>query len=76
MFLKSYWKIIFLVICAVLIAMFKNGIRIFTLSLAGNYVNPRILTSSLHREGGVPFFILGLLLLAPILFFLKRSEKN
>jgi exosortase len=76
MFLKSYWKIIFLVICAVLIAMFKNGIRILTLSLLGNYVDPRILSSSLHKEGGTPFFILGLLLLAPILFFLRRSEKK
>jgi exosortase len=76
MFLKSYWKIIFLVICAVLIAMFKNGIRILTLSLLGNYVDPRILSSSLHREGGTPFFILALLLLAPILFLLRRSEKK
>jgi exosortase len=76
MFLKSYWKIIFLVICAVLIAMLKNGIRIVTLSLLGNYVDPRILSSSLHKEGGTPFFILGLLLLAPILFFLRRSEKK
>jgi len=76
MFLKSYWKIIFLVICAVLIAMLKNGIRIVTLSLLGNYVDPRILASSLHKEGGTPFFILGLVLLAPILFFLRRSEKK
>jgi exosortase len=76
MFLKSYWKIIFLVICAVLIAMLKNGIRILTLSLLGNYVDPRILSSSLHKEGGTPFFILALLLLAPILFFLRRSEKK
>ena len=76
MFLKSYWKIIFLIICAVLIAMLKNGIRIVTLSLLGNYVDPQILASSLHREGGTPFFILGLLLLAPILFFLRRSEKK
>jgi exosortase len=76
MFLKTYWKMIFLVVCAVLIAMFKNGIRIVTLSLLGNYVDPQILASSLHREGGAPFFILGLLLLAPILFFLRRSEKK
>lgn len=76
LFLKSYWKIIFLVICAVLIAMLKNGIRIVTLSLLGNYVDPQILASSLHREGGIPFFIVALLLLAPILFFLRRSEKN
>ena len=76
LFLKSYWKIIFLVVCAVLIAMFKNGIRIITLSLLGNYVDPQILTSSMHREGGTPFFIVALLLLAPILFFLRRSERN
>jgi len=76
MFLKSYWKIIFLVVCAVLIAMLKNGIRIFTLSMLGNYVDPRILSSSLHKEGGIPFFIVALLLLAPILFFLRRSEKK
>ena len=76
MFLKSYWKRIFLVICAVLIAMFKNGVRIITLSLLGNYVDRRILESSLHREGGIPFFIVALLLLAPILFFLMRSEKK
>jgi len=76
MFLKSYWKIIFLVVCAVLIAMLKNGIRILTLSLLGNYVDPRILSSSLHREGGIPFFIVALLLLVPILFFLRRSEKK
>jgi exosortase/archaeosortase family protein len=59
----------------VLIAMFKNSIRIVTLSLLGNYVDPVILTSSLHREGGTPFFVLALLLLAPILFLLRRSEK-
>ena len=76
MFLKTYWKMIFLVICAVLIAMFKNGIRIITLSLLGNYVDPQILASSLHREGGTPFFIVALLLLAPILFFLRKSEKK
>jgi exosortase len=76
MFLKSHWKIIFLVICAVLIAMFKNGIRILTLSLLGSYVDPRILESDLHREGGIPFFVLALLFLAPILFFLRRSEKK
>lgn len=75
MFLKSYWKMIFLVVCAVLIAMLKNSIRILTLSLLGNHVDPRILSSSLHREGGTPFFILALLLLAPILFLLRKSEK-
>jgi exosortase len=73
-FLKTNWKKVILVLCIIPIAMFKNGIRIATLSLLGNYVDPRILSSSLHKEGGVPFFILGLLLLSPILFFLRKTE--
>jgi exosortase len=75
-FLRSNWKIFILAACAVLIAMFKNGIRIITLSLLGNYVDPRILQSDLHREGGIPIFVVALILLAPILFFLMRSEKK
>ena len=34
----------------------------------------RILQSSLHREGGIPFFILALLLMAPILYWLRKGE--
>jgi exosortase len=76
LFLKTNWKKFILVICIIPIAMFKNGIRIITLSLLGNYVDPRILASSLHKEGGLPFFILGLALLAPILFFLRKTENK
>jgi hypothetical protein len=43
--------------------------------LLGNYVDSRILTNStLHTDGGIVFFILGLLLLAPVLYFLRKSE--
>ena len=75
LFLKTWWKQVILVVCVFPITMFKNGIRITSLTLLGTYVDPRILQSSLHREGGIPFFILALLLMAPILFFLRRSEK-
>ena len=76
MFLRSWWKKIILVLCVFPITMLKNGIRITTLTLLGTYVDPRILQSSLHREGGIPFFIVALLLMAPILFFLRKSEKT
>jgi exosortase len=76
LFLNTWWKKVVLVLCIFPIAMFKNGIRIITLTLLGTYVDPRILQSSLHREGGIPFFIVALLLLAPILYFLKKSEKK
>lgn len=74
LFLNSWWKKVILVLCVFPIAVFKNGIRIITLTLLGTYVDPRILQSSLHREGGIPFFILALLLMVPILYFLKKYE--
>lgn len=74
LFLRSGWKKVLFALAAIPISMFKNGIRIVTLTLLGAYVDPRILQSSLHREGGIPFFIVALLLLAPVLYFLRKSE--
>lgn len=76
LFLNSWWRRIILVLCVFPITMFKNGIRIATLTLLGTYVDPRILQSDLHREGGIPFFVLALLLMAPILYFLRKTEKQ
>jgi len=74
LFLNSRWRRIVLVLCVFPITMLKNGIRISTLTLLGTYVDPRILQSSLHREGGIPFFILALSLMAPILYWLRRGD--
>lgn len=74
LFLKTGWKKVVLALVAIPIAMFKNGIRIVSLTLLGAYVDPRILQSSLHREGGIPFFVVALLLLAPVLYLLRKSE--
>lgn len=74
LFLNSWWRRVILVLCVFPITMLKNGIRIMTLTLLGTYVDPRILQSDLHREGGIPFFILALFLMAPILYFLRKTE--
>jgi exosortase len=74
MFLKTRWKIVLLVLLTIPLTMFKNGIRITTLSIMSIHIDPRIIQSSLHREGGIPFFILALCLMAPILFWLRRTD--
>jgi exosortase len=75
LFLNTWWKKVILAVCIIPVTMFKNGIRILILTLLGNYVDSRILTNStLHTDGGIVFFILGLLLLAPVLYFLRKSE--
>jgi exosortase len=77
MFLKTGWKKILLVLIIIPVTMFKNGIRILILTLLGTYVDSRWITeSSLHRDGGIIFFILALLLMAPILYWLRKSDGN
>ena len=76
MFLKTTWKKALLVLAVLPITMLKNGIRIVTLSVLAVYVDRGFLESSLHRDGGIVFFVLALLLMAPILFVLRRSEHK
>jgi len=76
MFLKTTWKKAVLVLAVLPITMLKNGIRIVTLSVLAVYVDRGFLESSLHRDGGIVFFVLALLLMAPLLFVLRKSERT
>ena len=76
LFLRTGWKKVVLVLSIFPITILKNGMRIVTLSLLGIYVDPRILHGQLHRKGGIPFFIIALAMLAPVLWYLRRSEKK
>lgn len=75
-FLRTGWRKIALSVSVFPIAIFKNGVRIVTLSLLGAYVDERILSSALHRRGGIPFFVIALIIWAPILWALRKSEKK
>jgi exosortase len=73
--LHSLWKKLFFLACAFLMMILKNGIRIVTLTLLAMYVDPSFLFGKLHRDGGIVFFLLGLLLLLPVLLLLQRGES-
>ena len=73
--LHSLWKKLFFLTCAFFMMVLKNGVRIVTLSLLAVYVDPSFLFGTLHRDGGIVFFLLGLLLLLPILLLLQRGES-
>jgi len=74
LFLITGWKKWVLTMFVFPIAIFKNGLRIVTLSLLGNYVYEYILSCALHREGGIPFFLLAVGFLMVVLWILRRSE--
>ncbi len=75
-FLDSNWKRVALSLAVFPITVFKNGLRIFTLSVLGVYVDESILASDLHKRGGIPFFLLSLVFLGGMLWLLRRFAKN
>jgi exosortase len=56
------------------LAVFKNGVRIVTLSLLTLYVDKGFMASDLHSKGGVVFFGLALAMLLPIFLGLRKLE--
>ncbi|GAC1663628.1 MAG: hypothetical protein NVS9B4_18620 [Candidatus Acidiferrum sp.] len=74
--LRSTWRQIVFVAAGMVVMIVKNGVRIVTLTLLASYVNPDFLFGRLHREGGVVFFVLGVLLLVPLLWWLQRGESR
>lgn len=74
LFLKPIWKKIILIFSIIPITIFKNGVRIVTLSLLGNYVDERFLTGGfLHKSGGFIFYLPALGILGAILLILRRN---
>jgi exosortase len=61
--MRSAWKRGLLLLLTLPIVSVTNGLRIATLAVLAEYVDRNILNSSLHRDGGVLFFLLALSLL-------------
>jgi exosortase len=75
-FLDKFWKKVVLALVVFPVTVFKNGIRIMTLSLLGAYVDERWLTESfLHHSGGFVFFLPALGLLGLSLWTLRKYRN-
>ena len=66
----ALWALVFPV------AVVKNGMRIVTLSCLAAYVDPSFLYGRLHRYGGVPFFLLDLLMMGAVFKIALRQERR
>lgn len=73
-FFRSLWSKLSLCVVVIAITIFKNGLRIVTLSLLTLHPEFTSFTRTLHRYGGIPFSLLGLLLLAPVVWSLRQLE--
>ena len=75
-FLKAPWRRLVLCLAVIPIALFKNGLRIATLSILAVYVNPEFLYGNLHQRGGIVFFMIALIPMALLLKFLQKNEAK
>ena len=76
-FLRSGWSKVCLVGFVIPLAIFKNACRIVGLALLANYVDPTYITNSLlHRAGGIPLFVLALVILIGIVWVLRQYEHR
>ena len=75
-FLKAPWRRLVLCLSVIPIALFKNGLRIATLSILAVYVNPEFLYGNLHQRGGIVFFMIALIPMALLLKFLQKNEAQ
>src|SRR6202166_1549587 len=76
LYLPSIWKKVVLVLFAVPVVCVTNGLRIAGLTLLAEYVDASYLHGSLHRHGGMGFFLLALLFLFAILYLLRIGQKS
>lgn len=73
--LRPGWSRIIFSAMTIPVVIFKNAVRIVTISLLGVYVDPGFLHGRLHHYGGLPFSLLALVLLAPLLMALMKAER-
>jgi len=75
-FLRSGWRMIVLSLSTIPLAIFKNAVRIVTLSWLGVYVDRSFLFGRLHRQGGILFALIALAIFVPLLLVLQKSESR
>jgi exosortase len=73
--LRSNYRKLALCMLLLPVAMFKNGLRIATLSILSVYVSRDFLYGWLHRSGGVVFFLIGLAVICLALRLLQLGDR-
>jgi exosortase len=76
LFLRSFWRKAVVILIAIPLSIFKNGIRIFTISMLGTRIDPGFLHGKLHHSGGIVFFALALVAVCLLIWGFNNGEKD
>jgi exosortase/archaeosortase family protein len=76
LFLGSLWRKGLLALLTIPIAIFKNAVRIVTISWLSVYIDRDYLYGRLHHSGGILFALVGFGIMLIVLFVLQKSETR
>ena len=74
--LRTLWRKSLIVALAIPLSVAKNGLRIFTIAMLGTKVDPAYLTGRFHRQGGIVFLLIALVIIFLLLWILRKGEKR
>jgi exosortase len=74
--LRSAWGRALVILAVIPLAIAKNGLRVFILSMLGVYVDPAFMDGWLHHHGGIVFFLVSLVGLFLILRLAAWAERK
>jgi exosortase len=74
--LRSPWRKGVVVAAAIPLAVAKNGLRIFALGALATRVDPSYLTGTLHRQGGILYFLIALAAILVLAWRMRRGEAT
>ncbi|MCS7089712.1 MAG: exosortase/archaeosortase family protein [Verrucomicrobiota bacterium] len=75
-FLRSYGLRAVLVASVLPLAVARNAFRIVTISLLTLHVDPRVIDSPLHTQGGPIFFALSMVPFLALVWWLRRCDQK
>jgi exosortase len=76
LYLRKPWTRLVLVALTIPLSVFKNALRIVTLSILAIRFDPGFLTGKLHRDGGIVFYLIALVIIGAVLQILRSTEKQ
>ena len=74
LFLRSWWLQTLLVAIAIPLSVAKNALRIFIIAELGTRVDPSYFEGRLHRQGGIVFLGIAVLLMVGLLWTMRKAE--
>jgi exosortase C (VPDSG-CTERM-specific) len=76
LFLRTPTRRVLFALAVILIALLRNGLRIFIVGQLCVHIGPEMIDSFIHRHGGPIFFVISLVPFYALLIWLQRSESG